>query len=77
LEPLCLDFQVKGEYSYDHWANLTGKRTRKAEAKAADPMGGLMDMMKDMYEEGDDQTRKIIGEAMVSGLCVCTLKQVR
>ena len=27
-------------------------------------MGSLMGMMKDLYDEGDDQTKKIIGEAM-------------
>lgn len=26
---------------------------------------GIMDMMKNMYEEGDDSMRKIIGEAML------------
>lgn len=26
---------------------------------------GIMDMMKDMYEDGDDNMRKIIGEAMM------------
>jgi calcyclin binding protein len=28
-------------------------------------MGGIMDMMKDMYDEGDDSMKKIIGEAML------------
>ena len=27
--------------------------------------GGIMDMMKDMYEDGDENMRKIIGEAMM------------
>lgn len=58
-------FQVKGEFSYDHWTNLTAKRKRDTTAASKDPMGGIMDLMRDMYEEGDDQTRKLIGEAMV------------
>jgi hypothetical protein len=58
--------QVKGEFSYDHWADLTAKRKKAAETKA-DPMGGIMDLMKDMYEEGDENTKKMIGEAMVGG----------
>mmetsp|Transcript_33601 Transcript_33601/g.42308 ORF Transcript_33601/g.42308 Transcript_33601/m.42308 type:complete len:251 (+) Transcript_33601:97-849(+) len=57
--------KVKGEYSYEHWSNLTAKK-RKDPAKSTDkdPMGGLMDMMKDMYEDGDDNMKKVIGEAM-------------
>jgi hypothetical protein len=43
---------VKGEYSYDHWNNLTAKKSRTAGDAAtkakSDPMGGIMDMMKDM-----------------------------
>jgi calcyclin binding protein len=60
--------KVKGEYSYENWSNLTAKKKRDettADAKKSDPMGGLMDMMKDMYEDGDDNMRKIIGEAML------------
>jgi calcyclin binding protein len=58
--------KVKGEYSYEHWNNLTAKKPREATAdKKKDPMGGIMDMMKDMYEEGDENMRKIIGEAML------------
>ena len=30
-----------------------------------DPMGGIMEMMKDMYDEGDENMKKIIGEAML------------
>ena len=56
----------KGEYSYEHWSSLTSKKPRseKADAKS-DPMGGLMDMMKDMYDQGDENTKKLIGEAMM------------
>jgi calcyclin binding protein len=60
--------KVKGEYSYENWANLTGKKKRDASAEAekkSNPMGGIMDMMKDMYEDGDDSMKKIIGEAMM------------
>ncbi len=56
----------KGEYSYEHWSSLTSKKPRseKADVKS-DPMGGLMDMMKDMYDQGDENTKKLIGEAMM------------
>lgn len=59
--------KVKGEYSYEHWTQLTGKKKREesSAAKSADPMGGIMDLMKNMYEEGDDNMRRVIGEAML------------
>lgn len=58
--------KVKGEYSYEHWTSLTSK-TKKTDKDGAkkDPMGGIMDMMKDMYDEGDDNMKKVIGEAML------------
>jgi len=61
----------KGEFgSYDHWMGLTAKTkpgggTGGAGLGKGDPMGGLMDMMKQMYEEGDDTMRKTIAESMM------------
>mmetsp|Transcript_47847 Transcript_47847/g.97815 ORF Transcript_47847/g.97815 Transcript_47847/m.97815 type:complete len:239 (+) Transcript_47847:50-766(+) len=60
--------KVKGEYSFEHWSTLISKKKKgeqSAAAKKADPAGGLMDMMKDMYDDGDDNMRKVIGEAMM------------
>ena len=58
--------QVKGSYGYDTWMDLTQKRPKLDAAKtAADPSAGLMDMMKDLYEDGDDNMRKAMGEAMM------------
>jgi calcyclin binding protein len=58
--------KVKGQYSYESWTNLTSKKTSDKRNKAnKDPSAGIMDMMKDMYDEGDDNMRKIIGEAML------------
>lgn len=58
--------KVKGEYSFENWNNLTAKKPRTHEdPKKKDPMGGIMDMMKDMYEDGDENMKKIIGEAMM------------
>lgn len=56
----------KGDLGYDHWADLCAKGKRKpaAEKKNADPGGSIMDMMKDLYDDGDDSMKKIIGEAM-------------
>lgn len=56
----------KGQYSYETWTSLTSKKSKDEATKSkADPMGGLMDMMKDMYDSGDDKTKAMIGEAML------------
>merc|ERR1712050_259664 len=57
--------KVKGEYGYDHWSDLCAKGRRKPTASKKDnPQESIMDLMKDMYEDGDDNMRKIIGESM-------------
>ena len=55
--------KVKGKYGYDSWTELVAKKPRKAD-KVDDPQSSIMDMMKDMYDSGDDNMRKIIGETM-------------
>lgn len=56
----------KGEYSYEHWSALTAKKKREEEKAASkDPSAGIMDMMKNMYEDGDENMKRIIGEAML------------
>lgn len=60
--------KVKGQYSYESWQNLVAKKKRDPEEekkKKADPSGGIMDMMKNLYDEGDDGMKKVIGEAML------------
>ena len=58
--------KVKGEYSYEQWTDLTSKKDPAQKKKEKDdPMSGLMDMMKTMYDDGDDQMKKTIGEAMM------------
>ena len=56
--------KIKGQYSYDNWNDLVPKRP-KTDKEKADPTAGIMDMMKDMYDSGDDATKKAIGEAML------------
>jgi calcyclin binding protein len=57
--------KVKGEYSYETWTNLIAKKRRTEEVKKKDdPTASIMDMMKDLYEDGDENMKKIIGEAM-------------
>merc|ERR1711865_776354 len=47
--------KVKGEYNFEQWTDLTGKKNKEEKAKSKEnPMGGIMDMMKDMYDSGDD-----------------------
>ncbi|CAM9208014.1 unnamed protein product, partial [Ectocarpus sp. 4 AP-2014] len=54
--------KVKGEYgTYDNWASLAAKKAKKVDTKA-NPQAGIMDMMKDMYDDGDESTKKLIGE---------------
>jgi len=60
--------KAKGQYSYESWTQLTAKKPRDDNAEAskkADPAGGIMDMMKNLYDEGDENMKKIIGEAML------------
>jgi len=62
--------KVKGTYGYDHWIDLVTKRGitgSGADSKSADsdPGAGLMDLMKQMYDDGDDQMKKTLGEAML------------
>ena len=57
--------KVKGEYGYDSWLDLTQKNPNKPKDKDADPGSEIMDMMKQMYNDGDDTMRKTLGEAML------------
>merc|ERR1712046_337516 len=52
---------------YDHWSDLKkkGGKAAKEKTRNADPSAGIMDMMKDLYDNGDDNMRKIIGESMM------------
>jgi len=64
--------KVKGEYgSYDSWSNLTakaadiGKKKSSKSSKSEDPSASIMNMMKEMYDSGDDSMKKMIGETMM------------
>ncbi|KAL7434844.1 hypothetical protein ACHAXH_005479 [Discostella pseudostelligera] len=61
--------KVKGEYgSYDTWTQLSSKKDKSSRNSAhkdsSNPAAGIMDLMKDMYDEGDDNMKKMIGETM-------------
>eukprot|EP00051_Salpingoeca_urceolata_P000056 m.32604 g.32604 ORF g.32604 m.32604 type:complete len:268 (-) comp10075_c0_seq1:16-819(-) len=53
------------------WEHLTKADAAKIKVpkfeEGEDPTQGLMGMMKNMYEEGDEDTRKLIGKAMAEG----------
>eukprot|EP00658_Telonema_sp_P-2_P083746 TRINITY_DN9149_c0_g1_i10.p1 TRINITY_DN9149_c0_g1~~TRINITY_DN9149_c0_g1_i10.p1 ORF type:complete len:243 (-),score=68.35 TRINITY_DN9149_c0_g1_i10:259-987(-) len=52
--------------SYKTWMNLESKKTKEEEQRTKeDPTAGIMDLMKDMYDNGDEQMKKTIGEAMM------------
>lgn len=58
--------KVPGKYGAEHWTDLAAKRKKKKVAGGKeDPMAGIMDLMKDMYDSGDDQMRATIGKAMM------------
>mmetsp|Transcript_9081 Transcript_9081/g.12070 ORF Transcript_9081/g.12070 Transcript_9081/m.12070 type:complete len:300 (-) Transcript_9081:221-1120(-) len=58
--------KVKSEYGggYDMWTKLTDSKKKKEKSKS-DPQGSIMDLMRDMYEGGDDKMKKMIGETMM------------
>jgi calcyclin binding protein len=54
----------KDEYgSFAYWSKLTD--AKRKDKKRTDPAGSITEMMKDMYDSGDDNMRKIIGESMM------------
>jgi calcyclin binding protein len=60
--------KIKGEYgSYDYWSKLSDPKGRSKSSKSnkSDPTASITEMMKEMYESGDDNMRKIIGETML------------
>merc|ERR1712066_1049347 len=56
--------KVKGLCGYDSWNDLCAKGRRKPTKKDANPTDSIMGMMEDLYEDGDDNMKQIIGEAM-------------
>jgi len=61
-----LSKKKQGDYGgYDFWTQLTAKKARPKKGEKDDPQASIMQMMKDMYDEGDDNMRKVIGETMM------------
>lgn len=61
--------KVKAEYgSYDNWTELSNKKKKTGNSNSSsssNPTDGIMDLMKDMYDSGDDKMKKMIGETML------------
>ena len=58
--------KVDGKCSPDHWSDLRSKQSKDAKERLEkDPSAGIMDLMKDMYNSGDDKMRETIGKAML------------
>lgn len=57
-------YKVKGEYGHHQWLDLTQKRP-ESKSSTDSPGDDLMNMMKDLYDNGDDQMKKTLGEAML------------
>lgn len=60
------------EYSpYERWNNLLSRKSREQKEadlkKKKDPSTALQSMLKDMYDDGDDKMKALIGEAMLKG----------
>jgi calcyclin binding protein len=57
--------KIKGDYgSYDMWNELTAKKKKKAGKTKDDPSASIMELMKDMYDSGDADMKRMIGETM-------------
>jgi calcyclin binding protein len=51
---------------FDYWTKLTDTKKSKKEADTSkDPQQSIMQLMKQMYDEGDDSMKKMIGETML------------
>jgi calcyclin binding protein len=74
IDPTLSTFKVKKNSieiklfkagKWDHWAELTLKGVKIDASSKADASGGVMDMMKNMYQDGTPEMKKMIGEAML------------
>lgn len=55
---------LKKEDKNATWMSLVAKGTTNSnKAKSSDPTAGIMDLMKNMYEEGDDEMKRTIAKA--------------
>jgi calcyclin binding protein len=61
----------KGDYGgYDFWTKLTDNKKKSSSSLGGgsgkeNPQDSIMNLMKDMYDQGDDNMKKMIGETMM------------
>lgn len=62
-----IDILLRKKGKYDHWSDLVSKRTKetKKSSNSDDSGAGITDMLKQMYDDGDDNMKKVIAEAFV------------
>ena len=62
--------KVKGDTGYDSWMDLCAIGRRKPTGAKIDngPQDSIMAMMRNLYEDGDDNMKRILGEAMHKAL---------
>ena len=58
--------KIPGDFGPDHWTDLKTKKSKETKERIEkDPTSGIMDLMKDMYNSGDDKMKETIGKAMM------------
>ena len=62
-----------------HWSGLKKeKATESAYKQSDDPQQGVMDMMKNLYNDGDDEMKQMIAKTWVSAfLCAHLLASLQ
>lgn len=55
----------KGEFGFDRWNELCSSKKKRKKVDNDDPTSSINDMIRDLYDSGDDNMRKIIGESML------------
>ena len=58
-----VEVKLRKKTQWEHWGSLVGKAGKAAAAAEKDPGAGLMDMMKDLYNDGTPEMKKTIAEA--------------
>jgi calcyclin binding protein len=58
--------KAPGKYGPEHWSGLVARTKPQGKASdKSDPTAGINDLLKQMYDDGDETMRKTIGEAML------------
>lgn len=62
--------KVKGDLggAYSIWTKLTDPKWKDKKKKDVDPRAGMMDMIQDMYNNGDANMKKMIGESLMKNV---------